>query len=127
MVVNTTNSICNSYSEKFLDLFLVMEEIEKCLVETGCMGKLLRQWRYFYLSNVLWLLEYGTRFYKESKGAFIYKVKRKMKMSFWKYPFNYTKGWKEKAKILMLRVHPYFYCCAYYFRTVKKMAAGNNE
>ncbi len=63
-VVDTDNSICNTYSPKFLYLIDTLEEMKDRLIEKGYWDKHKKEYREYYLSHIKYLLNYGGRFEK---------------------------------------------------------------
>lgn len=73
-VVDTSGSICNSYSFKFIYMLDTLDRIKEELIKTGYWKNHKNDFKKYYLSQLKFLLNYGIRF---DQNDFVNSVLRK--------------------------------------------------
>lgn len=107
IVVNTENSICNSFSWKFIYLFDTLDMIKEILLDLKGWEILREDYYAYYFYTLSFLTRYGCRFYNRN---FLKEVKKRNRL-----PKKYIRivkdsGWKSWIDSLLFKTNLSLYC-----------------
>lgn len=120
-IYDTGNSLCNTYTEKFLYSYEAMDHIKDTLCKMNIYKQVEDEYVKYYLHTVKWLLEYSVKFYNEHGGELEEKIVSRMKINFGNYRIKWATGKNEKLKIILLKISPKLYCWVLRHKTRKRL------